>query len=66
MFRKTRIPIKDGSNLLWVEVAIVDAKIPMLLGNNILKPLGVLIKLFSAGNGILMLKETEIKLKETP
>ena len=29
---KLRIPIKDGSNLLWVEVAIVDAKIPMLLG----------------------------------
>ena len=38
----------------------------MLLGNNILKPLGAEIKLFSAGNGILMLKETEIKLKETP
>ena len=42
MFRKIKNSKKDGSNLLWVEVAIVDAKIPMLLGNNILKPLGAL------------------------
>lgn len=60
--QKIRFPIRNG---FWAEVAIVNANIPMLLGNNILKPLEAEIKLFSSGNGILKLKETEIKLKET-
>ena len=37
----------------------------MLLGNNIMKPLGAEITLFSTGNGILRIKEEEIDLKET-
>ena len=37
----------------------------MLLGNNILKPLGATIKLLKAGNGILKVKDVEIKMTET-
>ena len=37
----------------------------MLLGNNILKPLGAQITLFSTGNGLVKIKEEEIVLKET-
>ena len=33
---KLRFPIKNRMNILWVEVALVKAKIPMLLGNNVL------------------------------
>ena len=62
---KLRFPIKHRMNILWVEVAIVKAKIPMLLGNNILKPLGAEIKLFSAGNGVLVLEGIEIEMRET-
>ena len=51
--------------VLWVTIAVVDAKIPMLLGNNILKPLEAEIKLFSSGNGVLVLKDEEIELVET-
>ena len=36
--RKLRFCIKDMDGFLWVEVALVKANIPMLLGNNILKP----------------------------
>lgn len=60
--KKMRFPIK---NRVFVEVAIVDANIPMLLGNNVMKPLSAEIKLFSSGDGIMKLKDTEIKLKET-
>ena len=66
--QKLRFPIKSGTRLIWVDVALVNAKIPMLLGNNILKPLGAELKLFSkenGGNGRLVLDETEIVLKET-
>ena len=62
---KLRFPIKHRKKVLWVEVAIVKAKIPMLLGNNILKPLGAEIKLFSEGNGVLNLEGTEIEMRET-
>ena len=37
----------------------------MLLGNNILKPFGAQITLFSTGNGLVKIKEEEIVLKET-
>ena len=50
---------------LWFTVALVDAKIPMLLGNNILKPLEAKIELFSTGGGVVVLKEEEIQLVET-
>ena len=63
--KKLRFPIMHGSKVLWAEVSIVDARIPMLLGNNILKPLGAEIKLFASGNGILKINEKEIKLTET-
>ena len=43
----------------------MDAKIPMLLGNNILKPYEAQINLFSTGGGVLGLKEEEIALVET-
>ena len=62
---KLRFPIHLGKKVLGAEISIVQANIPMLLGNNILKPLGAEIKLFSSGNGILKLKNTEIALKET-
>ena len=63
--QKLRIPIGRKGNTLWVDVSIVQAHIPMLLGNNILKPLEAEIKLFSSGNGILVLEDEEIKLKES-
>ena len=65
---KLNFPVKNGSELLWVDVAVVNAKIPMLLGNNVLKPLEAAIKLYSkkkGGNGMLTLDETEIELEET-
>lgn len=65
---KLNFPVKNGSDLLWVDVAVVNAKIPMLLGNNVLKPLEAAIKLYSkrnGGNGRLTLDETEIELEET-
>ena len=62
---KLKFPIEVDSELFWVEVALVEANIPMLLGNNILKPLGALIKLFTSGNGVLVLNEVEIPMKET-
>ena len=66
--KKLNFPVKNGSDLLWVDVAVVNAKIPMLLGNNVLKPLEADIKLYSkqnGGNGKLTLEETEIELEET-
>ena len=65
---KIKIPIGRKEKTRWVTVAIVDARIPMLLGNNILKPLEAEIKLFNVGNGgngILILEDEEIDLKET-
>ena len=59
-----KIPIGPVKKPLWVTVAIVDAKIPMLLGNNILKPHEAEIKLFSTGGGVLILKDEEIALVE--
>ena len=63
---KLRFPIKNDPDLLWVNVALVKADIPMLLGNNILKPLGAQIELFASGNGVLKLQNTEMELHETP
>ena len=63
--QKIRFPIQKGSGLIFVEVAIVNASIPMLLGNNIMKPLGADIKLFSSGGGILRLGNVDICLVET-
>ena len=48
-----------------VEVALPNADIPMLLGNNIFKPLGAHIEIFSSVNGILKLADREIAMKET-
>ena len=61
---KLRFPIRNGMNILWVEVALVKAKIPMLLGNNVLKPLKAQINLFPGG-GRLVLDGKEIQMKET-
>ena len=44
--RKMTFPIQN----IWVEVSIVQAKIPMLLGNNILKPLGAKMTETSGGH----------------
>ena len=63
--KKLKFPITVNSELRWIEVAIVQANIPMLLGNNILKPLGAVIELFPTGNGVLVLGDVEIPLKET-
>ena len=63
--QKLRIPIGWKSKTIWVDIAIVKADIPMLLGNNILKPLEAEIKLFSSGNGVVVLDEEEIDMKET-
>ena len=60
-----KIPIVTKEETIWVSVAIVNAKIPMLLGNNILKPLEAEIKLCSTGNGVLILEEEEIQMEET-
>ena len=62
---KLQFPIKSGSKQFITEVAIVEVNIPMLLGNNFLKPLQAEIKLFASGDGILKLKDLEIKMKET-
>ena len=62
---KIRFPIGDGSKVFWCDISIVDADIPMLLGNNILKPLEAKIQLFKTGNGILKLNGTELDLRET-
>ena len=45
--------ISNGSSVFWEEVIIVIDEIPMLLGNNIFKPLEAEILLFSTGNGVL-------------
>ena len=58
-------PIFDGEKDIFAEIAVVNADIPMLLGKNILKPLGAQIKLFETGNGALKLKDVEIELKES-
>ena len=63
--KKLRFPIRVNSDLRWIEVAIVEANIPMLLGNNILKPLGAVIEVFPTKNGVLTLGHVEIPLKET-
>ena len=61
---KLRFPIKNRMSILWVEVALVKAKIPMLLGNNVFKPLRAQINLFPGG-GLLVLDGKEIHMKET-
>ena len=48
---KLNFPVKNGSDFLWVDVAVVKVKIPMLLGNNVLKPLEAAIKLYSKQKG---------------
>ena len=63
--KKLSFPIGTEKEPLWVNIAIVDAKIPMLLGNNILKPFEAEIKLFSTGHGVLVLEEEEFELEET-
>ena len=65
-FTKLRFPIETFSNPFIAEVAIAEADIPMLLGNNILKPLEAEIKLFSSGNGFLKLNDSKLNMKETP
>ena len=62
---KIRFPVVTPSKHIIAEVAIVQADIPMLLGNNILKPLEAELKLFSTGNGVLKLKDAETKMRET-
>jgi hypothetical protein len=53
--RKLKFTISTSSRNFTAEVAIVDAKIPMLLGNNIFKPLEAEIKKIYSGNGVLRL-----------
>ena len=60
--QKLQFPINDGFKKLYVHVSIVEVNIPMLLGNNILKPLQAEIILFSS---VLRLKHLEIEMKET-
>ena len=62
---KIRFPINVDKKPTWIDVAIVDANIPMLLGNNILKPLEAEIKLFATGNGVIKLGDIELVMKET-
>ena len=63
--QKLRFCIQDETNYLWVDVALVKAGIPMLLGNNFLKPLGAKIKQFPDGNGVLRMKDTSLPLRGT-
>ena len=63
--KKMRIPIGRKGTAFWIDIAIVHADIPMLLGNNILKPLEAEIKLLDTGNGFLKLDEEKLELKET-
>ena len=58
--KKLRFPIEVDSKPFWIEVAIVKADIPMLLGNNLFKPLGAVIIIFPTGNGTLILDNVEI------
>jgi hypothetical protein len=44
--QKVKFCIRDEISFLWVEVALVKARIPMLLGNNILKPLAAKMNYF--------------------
>ena len=62
---KLRFPIEVDEKPYWIEVAMVDADIPMLLGNNIFKPLGAVIITYPTGHGTLILDNVEIPLKET-
>ena len=64
-FRKLSFPIETSEKQIVAEVAIVEADIPMLLGNNIMKPLEAEIKLFSSGGGVLKLTDFEVAMKET-
>ena len=64
-YKKLRFPIETNSKDFIAEVAIVEADIPMLLGNNIIKPLEAEIKLFSSGNGVLKLQDFKMDMKET-
>ena len=63
-FKKLSFPIETSAKQIVAEVAIVE-DIPMLLGNNIMKPLEAEIKLFSSGNGVMKLKDFEMAMKET-
>ena len=63
--RRLLFPICDEDKDMLAEVAVVDAKVPMLLGNNLLRPLGATIQLFKTGNGVLTLNDVEIRMKET-
>ena len=60
---KKMFPIYVDKELLWVEDALVGAEIPMLLGNNIFKPLEAEIQLFKSGDGIL--GKVDVKIRET-
>ena len=60
---KIRFPINVDNKPKWVDVAIVGANIPMLLGNNILKPLEAEIKLFASGNGVVKLGEVKLNMR---
>ena len=62
---KLRFPLKYKTEVLWVDIAIVKADIPMLLGNNVLKPLEAEIKLFATGGRVLALGGAEIDLRGT-
>ena len=62
---KLRFQIDINEETQWVNVAIVDANIPMLLGNNILKPLEAEIKLLAKGDAAIKLGEVRLELKET-
>jgi hypothetical protein len=62
---KLRFQIDIDQQSKWVEVAIVDADIPMLLGNNILKPLEAEIKLFREGHGMIKLGDVKLDMTET-
>ena len=63
--KKLRFQIDINQETQWVDIAIVDADIPMLLGNNILKPLEAEIKLFGKGDAAIKLGEVTLELKET-
>ena len=62
---KLRLKLDLDQETIFIDIAIVDADIPMLLGNNLLKPLEAQINLFKGGNGNIKLGDVKLDMKET-
>ena len=61
---KLRFKLDLDQETIFIDIAIVDADIPMLLGNNLLKPLEAQINLFKGGNGNIKLGDVKLDMRK--